>query len=315
MSFLKALPLGLRSFRYLKSVKTQFLSAMKRSLVLLVFALLSSSLQLIAQGDLLITPRRVVFEGNNQHEELSLVNTGKDTTTYSISFVEKNMKDDGSFISLDKKSNQKMSAEPYLRIFPRTVTLAPGEPQVIMLQCRRTPNMVAGEYRSHLYFRSEKDYTPLGSKNPFKDTTLVSVQLIPIFGISIPVIVRTGTLNVASTFTNLRLSVVNDTIPTLDFTINRAGNCSTYGDLVVEYISGKNKPIAVGLIKGVGVYTNLDHRNVSVKLNQVKGVVLKAGNLKVRYTTPDDAKYMVYAEKEASVEDLQRANLAVTTTK
>jgi hypothetical protein len=288
---------------------------MKRSLVLLVFALLSSSLQLIAQGDLLITPRRVVFEGNNQREELSLVNTGKDTTTYSISFVEKNMKDDGSFISLDKKSNQKMSAEPYLRIFPRTVTLAPGEPQVIMLQCRRTPNMVAGEYRSHLYFRSEKDYTPLGSKNPFKDTTLVSVQLIPIFGISIPVIVRTGTLNVASTFTNLRLSVVNDTIPTLDFTINRAGNCSTYGDLVVEYISGKNKPIAVGLIKGVGVYTNLDHRNVSVKLNQVKGVVLKAGNLKVRYTTPDDAKYMVYAEKEASVEDLQRANLAVTTIK
>ena len=315
MSFTKALPLGLRSFRYLKSVKTQFLSAMKRSLVLLVFALLSSSLQLIAQGDLLITPRRVVFEGNNQREELSLINTGKDTTTYSISFVEKNMKDDGSFISLDKKSNQKMSAEPYLRIFPRTVTLAPGEPQVIMLQCRRTPNMVAGEYRSHLYFRSEKDYTPLGSKNPFKDTTLVSVQLIPIFGISIPVIVRTGTLNVASTFTNLRLSVVNDTIPTLDFTINRAGNCSTYGDLVVEYSSGKNKPIAVGLIKGVGVYTNLDHRNVSVKLNQVKGVVLKAGNLKVRYTTPDDAKYMVYAEKEASVEELQRANLAVTTIK
>ena len=126
---------------------------------------------------------------------------------------------------------------------------------------------------------------------------------------------RTGTLNVASTFTNLRLSVVNDTIPTLDFTINRAGNCSTYGDLVVEYSSGKNKPIAVGLIKGVGVYTNLDHRNVSVKLNQVKGVVLKAGNLKVRYTTPDDAKYMVYAEKEASVEELQRANLAVTTIK
>lgn len=288
---------------------------MKKQLILAMFFILGVSLQVLAQGDLLITPRRVVFEGNVQREELSLVNTGKDTTTYSISFVQKNMKEDGSFISLDKKSDQKMSAEPYLRIFPRTVTLAPGEPQVIMLQCRRTPNMAAGEYRSHLYFRSEKDYTPLGSKNPFKDSSLVSVQLIPIFGISIPVIVRTGTLNVASTFTNLRLSVVNDTIPTLDFTINRAGNCSTYGDLVVEYSSGKNKPIAVGLIKGVGVYTNLDHRNVSVKLNQVKGVVFKTGNLKVRYTTPDDAKYMVYAEKEASVEELQRANLAVTTIK
>ena len=274
-----------------KPIKT---NAMKRVLSLIVFTLIVA--QAFAQGDLLVTPRRVVFEGNAQREELSLVNMGKDTATYSISFLQKNMKEDGSFINLDKSADAKMSAEPYLRIFPRTITLAPGEPQVIMIQCRRKPDMAAGEYRSHLYFRSEKDYRPLGAKNPFKDTTLVSVQLIPIFGISIPVIIRTGEVTVATSFTNLKLSVSKDTIPMLEFSINRAGNCSTYGDLVVEYIAGQNKPIIVGNVKGVGVYTNIDHRIVTVKLNQVKGVVLRTGNLRVRYTTPDDVKFMVYAE-------------------
>ena len=269
---------------------------MKRFLSILAFTIFGALSQTFAQGDLLITPRRVVFEGNNQREELSLVNMGKDTVTYSISFIEKKMKEDGSFVTVDNPADVQMRAEPYLRIFPRTVTLAPGEPQVIMIQYRRSANMDTGEYRSHLYFRSEKDYRPLGVKNPFKDTTLVSVQLIPIYGISIPVIIRTGEVNVITSFSDLKLGVVQDTIPSLEFTINRTGNCSTYGDLVVEYIFGQNKPIIVGNVKGVGVYTNIDRRKVTVKLNQVRGMVFKTGNLRVRYTSPDDAKYMVYAE-------------------
>lgn len=40
---------------------------------------------LSAQGDLLITPRRVVFEGNKRSTDISLANIGKDTATYSIS--------------------------------------------------------------------------------------------------------------------------------------------------------------------------------------------------------------------------------------
>ena len=129
-----------------KPIKT---NAMKRVLSLIVFTLIVA--QAFAQGDLLVTPKRVVFEGNTQREELSLVNMGKDTATYSISLLQKNMKEDGSFVTIEKPSDVKMSAEPYLRIFPRTVTLAPGEPQVIMIQCRRNPYMASGESRSHLY--------------------------------------------------------------------------------------------------------------------------------------------------------------------
>ena len=159
-----------------------------------------------------------------------------------------------------------MFADPYLRIFPRQVTLAPGESQVIMLQCRRKPGMAAGEYRSHIYFRSEKDYKQLGGTNSVKDTTSLSVQLIPIFGMSIPVIIRSGPVNVSSTLSDLELGRWQDTIQTLKLTINRTGNISVYGDIIIEYVPVQGKPYQVGIIAGVGVYTCIDKRNIVVKL-------------------------------------------------
>ena len=214
---------------------------MKTTLLITLIYILGLNFQSKAQGDLLITPTRVVFEGNKQKEELNLVNIGKDTATYSISFVQRNMKEDGSFVTIDKPDSGQMFADSYLRIFPRTVTLAPGEPQVIMLQCKRTPDMLPGEYRSHLYFRSEKNYKPLGIKNSAKDSTLLSVQLIPVFGMSIPIIIRNGAVNVSASLSDLKMETQQDTIQNLKLTINRTGNISIYGDITIEYFPPQGK--------------------------------------------------------------------------
>ena len=273
---------------------------MKVTFVMTFLILYCMSLKTIAQGNLLITPTRVVFEGNKQREELNLVNMGKDTATYSISFIHYRMKDDGGYAFVQKPDSNQMVAEPYLRIFPRLITLAPGEPQVIMLQCRRKADMKPGEYRSHLYFRSEKDYMPLGSKN--KDTTkMISVQLIPIFGISIPVIIRSGAVNVTSSLSNLKLETQKDSIQSIKLSIKREGNCSTFGDLVVDYIPLKGKSFEIGQVRGVKVFTDIDQINLSVKLNKMPVIALKDGKLKVRYTSPNDTKYLVYAEKELPI--------------
>ncbi|MCX6279170.1 MAG: hypothetical protein NT004_13900 [Bacteroidetes bacterium] len=50
-----------------------------------------------SQGNLLILPRRVVFEGNVKSQDLTLANTGNDTAKYQVSIVQMRMKDDGSF--------------------------------------------------------------------------------------------------------------------------------------------------------------------------------------------------------------------------
>lgn len=272
---------------------------MKRFLIIILIFILGFGYKSIAQGDLLITPTRVVFEGRKQKETLNLVNTGKDTATFSISFIQYNMNEDGSFTIIDELDSGQMFADPFLRIFPRRVMLAPGEPQVIMLQCRRKADMKDGEYRSHLYFRSEKSNKPLATK--IKDTTLMSVQLIPIYGISIPVIVRSGNVNVGSTLSNLSLETKNDANQYITLTINRTGNISIYGDISIEFIPDRGRSFQVGLVNGVGVYTNISKRNISIKLNNTSGKPLTNGKLKVQYTGNGNAKRSVYAEAELDV--------------
>lgn len=272
---------------------------MDKKILLMLILLMGLEIQSMAQGDLLITPKRVVFEGNKQREELNLVNIGKDTTTYSISFVQKNMKEDGSFLNIENPDPGQMFADTYLRIFPRQVTLAPGEPQVIMLQCRRTPDMPAGEYRSHLFFRSEKDYNPLGTKNSDQDKMKLSVQLIPIYGMSIPVIIRSGAVNVSTALVDLKLEKRQDSIQYFNLTITRIGNISTYGDIKLQFIPADGKTFEIDGKKGVGIYTNINKRNVSIKINSKQSKILKNGKLKVQYISNEEGKKtVVYAEGE-----------------
>jgi hypothetical protein len=273
---------------------------MKRKLLMIMILLLVFVFQSVAQGDLLITPSRVIFEGNKQKESLNLVNTGQDTATYSISFLQYDMKEDGSFVTIEKPDSGQMFADPYLRIFPRKVTLAPGEPQVIMLQCRRKTDMPAGEYRSHLYFRSEKNTMPLGEKSS-RDTTHLSVQLIPVFGLSIPVIIRSGSVNVISDLKDLKLETPKETAQTLKLTINRTGNISVYGDILVEFIPVQGKSFQIGAIKGIGVYTNIPKRNVLVKLNNTSGKPLTNGKIRVQYQSNGETKLVTYAEAELDI--------------
>ncbi len=271
---------------------------MYRISLMLLIPILGLSFQATAQGDLLITPTRVMFEGNKQKEELNLVNVGKDSAIYSISFVQYNMKEDGTYVIIEKPDSGQMFADPYLRVFPRKVMLAPGESQVIMLQCRRKPNMLAGEYRSHLYFRSEQNYKPLGMNNSAADTTQISVQIIPVFGISIPVIIRSGIVNVSASLTDLKLEIRQDTIQCLNLTINRMGNCSIDGCIAIKYITMQGLSYEIGTVKGARVYTNINKRNIVVKLNNPSGKTLSNGKLKVQYVSNDENKPVVYAEGE-----------------
>lgn len=268
----------------------------------LVIAIIIFSFNAEAQGDLLVTPKRVVFEGNKQKEVLYLLNMGKETTTYSVSFVQKNMKEDGSFVDVAETEQGQQFADPYLRIFPRKITLAPKEGQSIALQYRRKADMEPGEYRSHLYFRSEKDYTALGDKSQDKDAKSLSVQLIPIFGMSIPVIIRTGETEVTATLTDLKLQIQDEIVQNLSFTVNRTGNISLYGDIRVQFIPEKGKPYEIAAVNGVGVYTSINKRNINIRLNTVEGKPLMKGKLNVTYSSSGDGKAVIYAESNLVIQ-------------
>ena len=268
----------------------------------MIINILGFSIQTQAQGNLLITPMRVVFEGTKQNEEFNLVNTGPDTTTFTISFLQYTMNEDGTLVKSERPETMQMSAAPYLRIYPSRVTLAPGEPQVIILQYRRKPTMVSGEYRSHLFFRAEKNINPPGTKKSKMDTAQLSIQLTAIYGLCLPIIIRTNEVNVTSTLSDLKLESTPKSTQLLKFTINRFGNISTYGDIIVEHIPRQGKPVQIAVVRGIGVYTGINKRKMVVKLNSSSNMIFGKGILRVSYITNEESKQPVlYAKSELDI--------------
>ncbi len=261
---------------------------------------LGFALQAIAQGNLLVTPLRVVFEGNKQKESLNLVNTGSDTATYVISFINYLMNEDGSFTQIENPDSVINSAEPFLRIFPRKVTLNPSEPQVVMLQYTRKADMKPGEYRSHLYFRAEKNDIAVGIGKNVADSSLMSVKMVPVFGLSIPVIIRTGSSQVLANLSNLELVTLNNARQYIKLTLNRQGNISVYGDIIVKFRPKSGRYSEVGVLKGVGVYTNIAKRNIALELTN-SGNILRDGTLKVQFINRSENKQEVIAEMELEI--------------
>lgn len=254
---------------------------------------------MMAQGNLLITPRRVVFEGNKRSMDLNLANIGNDTATYAISLVQIRMTDEGTFETITEPDEGQMFASPYLRYFPRSVTLGPNESQTVKIQLIKTGNLQPGEYRSHFYFRAVPEQKPLGEeKKAEPDPSSISVQLTPVFGITIPVIIRVGQPSVKMTLTDLALMYQNDTIPRLQLTFNRSGNYSVYGDIAVDYISPQGVVTRVGIANGVAVYTPNQKRRFEFNLINTAGLDLKNGKLKVTYSASSDVRPEKYAEAE-----------------
>ena len=266
-----------------------------KTFLIITFLIVFGQFKTFAQGDLVLTPSRVVFKPNKIKEIVNLVNTGKTTKTYFVSFVQRRMNEDGSFAVVTKPDPGQNFADAHLRIYPRSVTLKPGEGQVIMLQRRRNSNNKTGEYRSHLYFRSNPDYSALGDTN-LDSVNGVSVKLTPIYGMTIPVIFHSGKVTVKSNITDVKLKSQKE-INRLSFTVNRDGNKSIYGDFVVKYFPVKGKPIKISRLNGIAIYTNIKRRFMSIDLKKGPLINYNEGTIKIIYKSrPGEKKQSIFAE-------------------
>jgi hypothetical protein len=289
-----------RSFYFYKP------TAVKPALVflLLVTALLTTCTSgIMAQGNLMITPRRVLLEGAQKTQELNLANTGKDTARYVISMLEIRMKEDGTFEQITAPDSGQNFASPYVRFFPRSVILGPGEVQTVKVQCTRQSQLTPGEYRSHIYFRAVPQESPLGETAPAEDSAGISVRLIPIFGISIPLIIRNGASTTSVQLSHPSLELAPDGTPLLNVVFSRTGNMSVYGDLTIDFVSKQGKVTRVGEIKGIAVYTPTSRRKVKIALNKPANIDYQTGQLHIVYTTPADNKPVMMAQTGLALSD------------
>jgi hypothetical protein len=261
-----------------------------------LFLLLGSVGPLLAQGNLLVYPKRIMLvEGKKKTEKLFLSNTGSETTTYTVSFVEYKMNENGALKIVTEPEPGLQFAASNVRVFPLEVTLAPGESQTVKAQIYNIQDLADGEYRSHLYFRAENKDSPANNSDESKSTS-ISIKVEPVFGISIPCILRKGVDDTSVSITDLQFVQTDSNDAFLQLKLNRIGKMSAYGDFKVKYTNIAGKTIEVSNMKGIGVYPPLSFRQMKIKLNKLERESFKGGFFKISFTQNDSKKVLAEAE-------------------
>jgi P pilus assembly chaperone PapD len=241
-------------------------------------------------GDLLVAPTRVVLNGS-RGTEVILNNIGEDVATYRVSAELRRMTPEGKLVDVEAPNDKEKAAQEMILYAPRKVTLPPNQPQAIRLSARAPEGLPDGEYRVHMLFRAIPAPQPVTAA---KKVDGVSFQLRPIYGVTIPVIVRLGNLEAKAALSNVR-KVVDNGRPAVALDINRTGSRSVYGEFRVVK-AGIEKPIAT--VSGIAVYTEIGQRSVMLPIDPAMAANA-TGQVTVQYVEPTDTGPVTIAETSA----------------
>lgn len=236
---------------------------------------------LSAQGDLLIAPTRVLLNGS-RGTEVILSNIGAEEATYRIGLELRRMLPDGSLVGVEDSaaSEKERAALEMIRYAPRRITLPPGQPQSVRIAARPGSELPDGEYRVHLAFRAIPKPAPAPA--PSEAASGISVALIPIYGVTIPVIVRQGRIEAQVAIADARIAQ-GERGAQLEFALDRIGERSTYGEIRV---SKGGKPVYMA--RGVAVYPEIGRRTVELPLTSEQVAAL-TGPVRIEYREMPEA--------------------------
>ena len=243
-------------------------------------------------GDLLVAPTRIVLNGS-RGTEIILNNIGDEVATYRISVELRRMKEDGSLEQVETPDARETIARDMILYAPRRVTLPPNQPQAIRLNARAPQGLADGEYRVHLLFRAVPPPRPaVQTPADFKG---IGFALTPIYGVTIPVIVRLGNLEAQAGISNVRLTKDHAGQPAVALDLSRSGQRSTFGEVRVLR-AGLSEPLAVQ--RGVAVYTEVGKRSVQIPVDE-RFAAQARGPVTVQYVETGDGLNEVIAETKA----------------
>jgi P pilus assembly chaperone PapD len=245
-------------------------------------------------GDLLVAPTRIVLDGR-KGAEVVLNNIGEEPAVYRISVEFRRMDEDGGLTDVSQPTADDQKAADMIIYAPRRVTLAPHQPQAIRIAARPPQGLPDGEYRVHLLFRAIPPATPVVQAAAAEPEKGLRFQLTPVYGVTIPVIVRLGNLQATAGVANVHLDKGKDGNSVVSVDLSRSGTRSTFGEVRVLR-AGVKDPIA--LQKGVAVYTEVNKRKVMIPVSPAyKGEL--SGPVTVQYVETFDDGSHVLAETQA----------------
>ena len=241
-------------------------------------------------GDLLVAPTRVVLDGH-RGAEVILNNIGDDVATYRVTAELRRMTPEGNLVDVTEPNSGEKAAQEMLLYAPKRITLPPNQPQAIRLTARAPEGLPDGEYRVHMLFRAVPPPRPQVAPQKIEG---VAFQLRPIYGVTIPVIIRLGHLEATAAIANVH-KVVADGKPAIALDISRNGDRSTFGAVKV-FKAGVADPIA--MVNGIAVYTEVGQRSVTIPIDPAQAANA-SGTVTVQYVEPTDTGPVTLAETTA----------------
>lgn len=250
---------------------------------LAAFGSLLSATPVSAQGDLLVAPTRIILDGR-RGTEVILSNIGSEEATYRIGLELRRMTATGQLIDVETEDANELeqAALSMIRYAPRRITLPPGQPQAVRIAARAGADLPDGEYRVHMSFRAIPKPRPV-TETP-EETQGISIKLVPVYGVTIPIIVRHGRLQATVAINDPKV-IEGMRGPELHVVMSRSGESSTYGELRVTR-PGSDEPVFMA--RGIAIYSELTERSVQFDLTPEQAAAMK-GQLRFEYREMPEA--------------------------
>ncbi len=236
-----------------------------------------------------ITPRRVVFDGTKRTEAVYVFNQGTAPVTVDVGLVDNVMLRNGEIVPPEKLAKRDaadqaagarlQSAREFILASPSRLTLPPGKGRTIRLRAAAPDGVTVSEWRTHLTVTTvpTADAGLTAEAAAGLRTGELAFKIQSVFGISIPLILRSGTVDAAAAISDLKLGMIDAPVgpagevrqvQALTFDLTRTGNGSIFGNLEVKSQHKKQNEI-IGYVRGLAVYPEIDSRRVAIPLMRV----------------------------------------------
>ena len=262
--------------------------------IVLSLGIVLSSFFIVSEAQALrISMKRIIFEGPKRSDIISIINNTAQEQTYRLGLKHYRMDAERSLVKLEGPDDPAGAdirwADEMIRYAPRRVTVPPGGSQQIRLLLRRPRDLADGEYRSHLWIITETDAEAFEANKP-ANAGAQSFRLAMTPASTLPILVRSGQMNIKSSITNAKVSDVGGGKHKVSFTVNREGNRSLYGDLRV-ICTGSGEYVASNK-RGIAVYTELTKREFSYEYDVPADQAAACRSVRIEYLADkDDAQY------------------------
>lgn len=237
-----------------------------------------------------INPKRVTFDRLGKSGSIHVFYQGSGAATFDVQLIDRIMLDSGQIIPLSEadgwadargQAERLKSARPLLIVTPRRIEMTGNASQTIRVRATGSADLLPGEYRTHLTVTAlpPADTGLVAEQAAARRDNRLSFQVNTTIGLSIPVIVRVGPVDVRAGIEHAAITLEPDDrpgqkpaarVPVLSFDLVRIGANSVFGDIFIrgDKERGEAKD-PLGVVRGIAVYPEIERRAVRVVLGRV----------------------------------------------